>query len=247
MGEKVKLLVRYVKNLGLLTGLPLFFKVEILKMTEFAMPNYQGFIYLRPFSSDLKVFREIFLFGSYAITLPSVPAVIVDAGSNIGLSSIFLAKRFCSATIYSIEPELSNFELLKKNVANYDNIKVFRSALWHRDCCLRITDMTENHWAFTVEECDQGSPGSFKAMSISSFMIQNGIERIDLLKMDIEGAEREVFSADCGYWLARTRTIIIELHDWLKSGCSAAFFRSIARYRIKTMVHEGMLLIELNE
>jgi FkbM family methyltransferase len=135
---------------------------------------------------------------------------------------------------------------LQKNIAGYLNIKADQTALWHRDTKLKIVDPKENHWAFSVAECDNDDTESFCAVSITSFMQQHGIEKIDLLKMDIEGAEREVFSANYEYWLIRTKIIIIELHDWLKAGSSSAFFKAIARYNIKTTLHEGMLLIEIN-
>jgi Methyltransferase FkbM domain len=43
---------------------------------------------------------------------------------------------------------------------------------------------------------------------------------IDILKMDIEGAERQVFSGECGSWIARTRVMIVELHDRTWPGCA---------------------------
>ncbi|MEX2231777.1 MAG: FkbM family methyltransferase [Cyclobacteriaceae bacterium] len=246
MDTELKLLFRYIKNLGFYQGLSIFLKVEFFKSGKFKLDQYPDFFYLRPFTSDIKVFREIFLFRVYSFELNFIPAVIIDAGANIGLSSIFFAGRFPLATIYAIEPETSNFFSLQKNIAGYRNIKAAQTALWHRDTMLKIVDPKENHWAFTVEECDKGDPGSFCAVSITSFMQHHGIEKIDLLKMDIEGAEREVFSANYDYWLIRTKMIIIELHDWLKAGCSSVFFNAIARYNIKTTVHEGMLLIEIN-
>lgn len=240
------MLVRYVRNFGLSSGLSLFAKVELMTKSVFQMSGYRGVICLRPGTSDIKVFREIFLFGVYSCKVNITPCVIVDAGANIGLSSIYFATRFESATIYAIEPEATNFIALRQNVDAYGNIKPLQTALWGHDGLLKITDLKENQWAFTVEECAEPTPDSFSSISITSFMQQHGIEKIDILKMDIEGAEREVFSGDCHYWLARVRVIIIELHDWLKPGCSSVFFNAICRYNIRTTLHEGMLVIEIN-
>lgn len=246
MDIELKLLFRYVKNLGLQMGLSLFAKVELMKKSGFRMEGYPEVIYLRPSSSDIKVFREVFLFGAYSFKVNTIPRVIVDAGANVGLSTIFFARKFSSATVYAIEPESTNFAVLQQNVAGYPNVKTLQTALWHRDTILRITDSTENQWAFTVQECEKTAPDSFQAISITSLMRQYGIESIDILKMDIEGAEREVFSGNYDYWLSRVKVIVIELHDWLKPGCSSVFFNAISRYNIKTTVHEGMLLIEIN-
>jgi FkbM family methyltransferase len=240
------LLPRYIKNLGFYIGLMTFLKVELFKLQKFAMPPYTGFFHLRPGTSDIKVFREIFLYRIYSVNFPTSPSVIVDAGANIGFSSIFLAHQFPNATIYSIEPETSNFVQLQKNTRQYPNIKGIQAALWDRETQLRISDPGENHWAFTVTECPTHAEGSFRGLSLGSFMMMNGIEEIDLLKLDIEGAEYKVFSGDYSYWLSRTKIIIIELHDWQRAGCSAVVFKAIAQYPIKTTVCEGMLLIELN-
>ena len=54
-----------------------------------------------------------------------------------------------------------------------------------------------------------------------------GLEQIDLLKLDIETAERELFSKNYQAWLPKTKAIVIELHDWITPGCSKPFFKAI--------------------
>jgi hypothetical protein len=51
--------------------------------------------------------------------------------------------------------------------------------------------------------------------------------RINLLKIDIEGAERELFQANAGEWLSKVDVLVIELHDRFKQGCSKAFYSAI--------------------
>jgi FkbM family methyltransferase len=245
MGSELTIVLRYVRNLGLYTGLVIFFKVEIFKRKRFKIPLYPHPIHLRPFSTDVKVFREIFLFRTYLYDISPSPCVIVDAGANTGLSSVFFACRFPAATVYAIEPERSNFDCLLRNIKHYGNITAVQTALWCRDTVLKIHDQDEDQWAFTVEECNNDDPHAFTAMSLTSLMQRYQISHIDLLKLDIEGAEKEVFLENCDYWLMRTKVIMIELHDWIKPGCSSAFFKTISRYKIKTQLLWGMLVIEL--
>lgn len=242
----MNLLFRYIKNLGFRVGITLFLQAEFFKFQKIRMVNYPRPVYLRPSTTDIKVFREVFLFGLYTFNMESAPRIIVDAGANIGLSSIFFSERFPGATVYAIEPEGTNFVALKRNVQGYFNIRPMQTALWNRDAALKITNLMENHWAFTVEECSHNDPAAFPAISMASFMQLHGIKTIDLLKLDIEGAERELFSDNYEFWLSRTKGIIVELHDWLRPGCSSNFFRAVAAYDIKTTLHEGLLFIEIN-
>ena len=53
---------------------------------------------------------------------------------------------------------------------------------------------------------------------------------MDLLKIDIEGAETEVFGDACHRWLGGVSAIVIELHDWFRPGCAAAFYRAVSQY-----------------
>lgn len=61
------------------------------------------------------------------------------------------------------------------------------------------------------------------AMTIDKIMKDYNIEKIDILKIDIEGAEREVFS-DTSSWLERVDSIIVELHERMKTECNRSFY-----------------------
>ncbi len=58
-------------------------------------------------------------------------------------------------------------------------------------------------------------------------MAANNIKQIDLLKIDIEGAELELFQSNYEQWLPRVKVVVIELHDHLRPGCSSAFNNAI--------------------
>ena len=62
-------------------------------------------------------------------------------------------------------------------------------------------------------------------------MAESGFDEIDLLKIDIEGAEKEVFGApDVDEWLSKVKVLTIELHDRMKRGCSYEFFKAMSKY-----------------
>jgi len=83
-------------------------------------------IHLRLRTSDVSLLDEIILNAEYACETFSAPRVIIDAGANIGLASVFYANRYPRAKIIAIEPEQSNFDVLKKNTSHYSNVILFK-------------------------------------------------------------------------------------------------------------------------
>jgi len=149
------------------------------------------------------------------------PRVIVDAGAHIGMASIGFARRYPQATIFAVEPEAANFALLCRNVSAYRQIVPLRAAIWKQDgeVCLGPSD-AHPKGAFQVVEDGETR---VRAITIGTLMGELRIGFIDLLKMDIEGAEKEVFEA-CD-WIEKVGTIAIELHDRVKPGCRTALQR----------------------
>jgi FkbM family methyltransferase len=153
--------------------------------------------------------------------------VIVDAGANIGLASVFLANKYPEARIIAIEPEKSNFEVLRKNVAPYANVACVQAALWNSDKSVTITDLGLGQWGFfTMEHPSQREglkDGEVEGITVTTLMTRFGIEYIDFFKVDVEGAEKEVFASSSS-WIDRVGVIAIELHERLKVGCSRSVY-----------------------
>ncbi|WP_348260957.1 FkbM family methyltransferase [Telmatobacter sp. DSM 110680] len=174
---------------------------------------------LRLDTTDMRVFDDVLVKEDYAFGLPSSAKVIVDAGANIGMTSLFYAYKFPSAKIFAVEPELSNFNMLRKNVRAYHNILPIHAALWHSEGRISVStspDEAFGHWGFVVS----ANPGDVSSITIPSLMRDFGLDYIDLLKVNIEGSEKEVFEA-C-QWQDRIGSVVIELHDHFKSGCTDA-------------------------
>lgn len=168
-------------------------------------------VYLRIRTSDLAVYHHVLLEGEYQVELPFSPQTIVDAGANCGLTSVYYANQYPDAQIISVEPEESNYKALVRNVLPYRNVLPVRAALWNRTGEVTTVDVGGD-WECQVRE-GTGCP----AITMSTLMAEVGIDSIDLLKVDVEGAEKEIFS-ECE-WMGRVRVLAIELHDRLKPGC----------------------------
>lgn len=152
------------------------------------------------------------------------PRVIVDAGAHIGMASLGFARRYPLATIYAVEPEPANFALLVQNVRAYRRIVPLQAAIWNQDgeVCLGPS-AAHPKGAFQVVE---SSETRVRAITLGTLLREMKIDMIDLLKIDIEGAEKEVFES-CD-WIEKVGTIAIELHDRVKPGCGAAV-RTVAK------------------
>jgi FkbM family methyltransferase len=179
-------------------------------------------------SSDIPTYEQIFLTQEYDFHVRRPPRVIIDAGANIGLASIYFASRFPEARIIAIEPEDTNVELLRLNTRAYPNVTVFQGALWGRDEPLHVVDRKFGKWGFMTEAAAGPQPtgGTItqvtRGISVPTLLDEHGIQEIDIFKIDIEGSEKELFE-DSGAWIGRTNALIVELHDRMKPGCEESF------------------------
>jgi FkbM family methyltransferase len=158
--------------------------------------------------------------------------LIVDAGANIGASAIYFLANLPNAMVVAVEPDAGNFDLLSKNVAGL-NVKPFHAAISSSPGRARVFDGGTGHSGYRTEvlpESDERGD-AVDCLSINDIYQSHASGFFPfLVKIDIEGAERELFSANTE-WVTRTPLIIIELHDWLlpKDGTSAPFLKCIAQ------------------
>ena len=94
-------------------------------------------------------------------------------------------------------------------------------------------------WSTQVRECCNGEQGDLDAIDIGNSLRPIGFDHIDVLKMDIEGSERVVFSRNYESWVDRVGCFLIELHD---EGCRDVFFQAIGREKHE-IFHSGELTV----
>ncbi len=195
--------------------------------------------------SDVELYKQVYIQGEHNY-LPRnyKPKFIIDGGANIGLTVLFFSHIYPGAKIYAVEAETSNFELLKYNTYFYQDIELFQKGIWDKDTNLIVKDIGLGKCGFIVEETRETGKDVIEAVTINTLLKQSGHQEIDILKLDIEGAEKEVFSGDCDDWLGNVGLLIIELHDRMKAGCSDAFYNAISKYDFERMVQgENVILV----
>ena len=228
MKQTLRLLYRLLPVFGIKYGIQLFLKFRFNRLDNIQLPGIKTGIVLRKGTSDIPTFNQIFVKKGYDLDYyGESPRVIIDGGANIGLFSVLMKNKFPCAKIISLEPDKENFEILQKNVAAYSDIICINGGLWNKSVDLKVYDKYEmGKWAMVVEETKEGE-GDIKAVSISDLMSLYSIDRIDVLKLDIETSEKMIFEDNYASWLPKVKVIIIELHDWLEEGCSKPFFTAI--------------------
>lgn len=239
-------LQRYISTFGLIKGTEIYGKSKYGRREyRLTVPGLRGPILLRGKTSDRLTFQKIFVDGEYAFDLGLTPRVILDGGANVGYSSVFFAQRFPQALIIAVEPEADNFRLLTYNTAGYENIRPVQKALWPRRTNLVIENPSGEPYAFRVRESTHTEKGAIPTATIEDLLHDAGVKWLDLLKLDVEGAEKELFEDPAvDRWLGRTCAVILEPHDWFKPGCTRAVEQAIAHQPFRrTQMGENLLFV----
>ncbi len=217
--------INSIRLLGL-DGVQILIK-SLFGSRDTAIVNIAGApISVRHNTTDLATLLQIFWNREYEFELAISPDVIIDGGANVGYSSVYFAQRFPGAQIISVEPHPENFAQLQKNTQGFPQISAVQAAIWHRNEDLGLWDPDEGHWGFRVDTTNESESSQqlmIKGVSIDSLAQQFDFTRIDLLKLDIEGSEKEVFESSHN-WIDNVDVIVAELHDKYRVGCARAFY-----------------------
>jgi FkbM family methyltransferase len=167
-------------------------------------------VFLRPSDSDINVLIQVFADKECAISLNYNPKIIIDGGAYVGYTALFFTKKYPDAKIIAIEPDDKNYERLLANCSGQPNIIPIKAALWNSNSYLRTFKLKNQYsWQIQVKEVPISR---IKGITINDLLDKYKISEIDLLKIDIEGAEKYLFSAGYSDWIHKVRTMIIEVH-----------------------------------
>ena len=196
-------------------------------------------IRVRTNTSDLRVAITSLYEKEYDYIRCSNPKFIIDAGANIGTSAIFFAKKYPNARIIAIEPEEDNFDLLLKNTRDFKNIIAIKATIWGVADKRTIQNRSTSHWGFTISDTHNKTESTgqeINCITIRSLMETYSIDTIDVLKMDIEGGEKNVLENSLD-WIGAVDVMTVELHNRICKGCDEAFY--LATKDFKTFEKHG--------
>ena len=175
--------------------------------------------------SDYEVFEQIFNLEEYDIIKKIInlnlnkadSLTMIDAGANVGYTTLYLNHFFNNAKIVSIEPSKENALFFKKNVFHLNKSE---NVVFHEKALSHIPNMNFSisrkfrdgkDWSISTES---NHHGNIKGVTINEIIEQNKFETLTFLKIDIEGAEQYIFEkgSDISF-LNKTKIIAVEIHD----------------------------------
>ena len=153
-------------------------------------------------------YKDIMVDKVYKFKSTTDKPVIIDCGANIGMSVIWLKKTYPTANILAFEADNKIFQFLNKNIERnigFLNVSIFNKAVW----------INSEGVSFFSEGADAGHIDDSANNNIPSIRLKDVLskfEYIDLLKIDIEGAETEVL-VDLDDELKKVKNIFVEYHS----------------------------------
>ena len=157
--------------------------------------------------------EDIFVRQTMRVILPTDAPRILDCGANIGLASLYFKRLYPAARITAYEADPAIHEILADNLSRNraEDVETVQAAVWKENGTI----------SFACEGADSGAVAEVTTNTkaarreVPAVRLRDLIEAepIDLLKLDIEGAERAVLM-DCAGALGNVRAMIMELHDF---------------------------------
>jgi FkbM family methyltransferase len=169
-----------------------------------------------------ELFREIFVNGIYMFQCRTDEPTIVDCGSNIGMSILFFKRLYPKCRIIAFEPDPYTFEILSENVSRnaLTNVELHQCALAEHDTTITLyRPDVENGSSLRMNTISPRS-GMSRSLSVPAKRLSTFLppHEVDLLKIDIEGAElavvRELTTQGS---IRRVRRIHLEYHHHLNA------------------------------
>jgi FkbM family methyltransferase len=189
------------------------------QLSTVTLKRYSHPIRFRPETTDVDVIVQNLIRQEYG-KIPSriAPKLIIDAGGNIGDTAVYFLNRFKDCRVVTLEPHPDFFAIAEQNLAPYRNAILLKRGLWSHEAKLSLSDDSLGSSVYD----ESGCAFEIDCVGVGALLQEYGCERLDILKMDIEGAESQVILENSDKWLPMTELVIAELHGpEIKRDCIA--------------------------
>ncbi len=192
---------------------------------------------------DLPVYYEIFLGRGYDAALRQLAPepTVIDLGAHVGLFALRTKMMRPGARVVSVEPAGDNAELWRRNTADLYDVHLEEAAYHPTEPSLLLEASGLGHSYRT--RVTGGGTAVVPAVSLGELIAKHGIDGVDMIKVDIEGAEGAIVGSDDERMLARSRQLILEVHQPLSIGDFAAAVGDRTVYELTDAGHETLYFI----
>jgi FkbM family methyltransferase len=166
---------------------------------------------------DIDLTSRYFQLGNGNQVEQSKSKLILDLGANIGVAAVYFSIVFPDSHIVCLEPASGNLNLLKTNTKGLNNIEILHGAIGSQDGELSLFDPGIGNNGFRTFGPQVDEVERVKSYSVHTVLELFPSSEPFLIKIDIEGAEKQLFSENTD-WIDRFKVIIIEIHDWMLPG-----------------------------
>ncbi len=192
---------------------------------------------VRAGTSDPAVLATVFARRDYIAPADPEISLILDLAANVGYSAAFFAHHYPGAAVIALEPQDTNYALLVSNALPWENIRAFKMGAWWRASQVEPIDSGASSWGFRFQETQTGG---VPCVSVGQLIDEHYKSGKILVKMDIEGAEADIFSKDPS-WLSRIDYLQIEIHD-----CWKKVFDALFQFRYSAKANGSTICIEFD-
>lgn len=173
-------------------------------------------LFLRGGTQDLSIFRRVFVHDEYRVAAFATGlSCVLDLGAHVGIFAALVAP--LAERVIAYEPVPENFCRLERNVASSRNVEAIRAGVDARDGVLTLFGPRTPRGSarFSKHEVARGAPRiEVPCVSLDTLFARHDVDRCDLLKLDVEGAEHDILEQASAGTLARIRRIHGEYHPF---------------------------------
>ena len=194
-----------------------FYKEEVAEdhFIYFKPKKWSHAVKVRKSYRDLRTLKDVFL-SNYHLPPNSSKlyndSVIVDLGCNIGITVAHFKNIFPKATVIGYEMDCDNYLLAKANTKGYKNVYLYNQAIWIDNSFVEY-EKHDGFDGYSIHiKSEKNENIKVKGITLKELIKKHQLEKIDYLKMDIEGAEKDILNDNDLDWLDSVNSINIELH-----------------------------------
>ena len=174
-------------------------------------------VWIRPRTTDLRVLYEIFTTRELEMEWPLEvpPSSVIDGGANVGYATLAMTRCWPEAKIVAVEPDPENAAMLVRNVGRLQGVEVIEKGIWGFPCSLMVEEASRSDgaWGLRFTPSSEGEQeAGVRAVDLPYLLSRLPEGQCDLLKLDVEGAETNIFADPDAGWIDQVSVILVEIH-----------------------------------